>query len=135
MKRVLLFLAYLLIFGLIEAGQPLIFSDLAGLCAESKNPVPTPLSTPMKTPVPLSPATPPYSNEANNSIFIVIIQIIASLIGGGLAGAGVNIYVTKRQSKKELRSLILAFASELIFAFVRCVKYYEQSRKLEVSYS
>ena len=135
MKRILLFLAYLLIFGLIEAGQPLIFSDLAGLCAESKNPVPTPLSTPMKTPVPLSPATPPYSNEANNSIFIVIIQIIASLIGGGLAGAGVNIYFTKRQSKKELRSLILAFASELIFAFVRCVKYYEQSRKLEVSYS
>lgn len=56
-------------------------------------------------------------------------------MGGGLAGALVNICATRRQSKKELQSLILAFASEFIFAFARCVNYYEQSKKREISFS
>jgi hypothetical protein len=134
MKRILLFLAYLLIFSSTEVGQTLIFSDLAGFCAEPKNPVLIPQSTPNKTSVPIEQSTSGHSNKTtNNSLFVI--QIFAALISGGLAGAIVNIYFTKRQSKKELRSLSLAFASELTLAFVRCVKYYEQSRKPEVSYS
>lgn len=135
MKRILLFLAYLLIFSAIDNSRTIIFSDSAVYCAESKNPVPTPPSLASKTSVPIEKATLDHSSKTDNSIFIVIAQIIASIIGGGLAGAVVNIYFTRRQSKKELKSLILAFASEFIFAFVRCVKYYEQSRKQEISFS
>jgi len=52
-----------------------------------------------------------------------------------LAGAVVNVLFAKRQARKELKSLILAFASEFTFAFARCVKYYDQSQKGEISYS
>lgn len=64
-----------------------------------------------------------------------IFGIITAFLSGGLAGAGINIYFQKRRSAQEYRSLILAFALELVLAFERCVIYYEQSKKGEISYS
>jgi len=66
------------------------------------------------------------------------LPVIAALIGGvsgALTGALVNIGFLRRQSKRELKSLILAFATELTLAFERCVKYYEQAKKGEISFS
>lgn len=135
MKKIVLSLAYLLIFSSIDIGQTLISSVSLVFCEESKNPVATPASTLNKTSVPIEQPITANSNKPDNSMLIVIVQIIASIIGGGLAGAAVNIYFSERQSKKELKALIVVFAAELTLAFARCVKYYDQSRKKEVSYS
>ncbi len=61
-------------------------------------------------------------------------SIVAAILGG-LAGSGLTLYSQQRQQKKEFRSLILSFASELVLAFERCVMYYEQSKKGVISYS
>jgi hypothetical protein len=52
---------------------------------------------------------------------------VASLLLGGLGGAVVVIFYSNYRTKREYKSLILAFASELILAFERCVLYYKQS--------
>ncbi len=54
---------------------------------------------------------------------------------GGLAGAGISIYFSKRQTRQEYRSLILSFCSEMVSIFWRCVKYHKQYNSGEVSYS
>jgi len=61
-------------------------------------------------------------------------RVIAALIGA-LVATGINIYFNKRRSKRELTSLILTFACELTLAFERCVMYYKQAIKGEVSFS
>jgi len=58
-----------------------------------------------------------------------------SAVLGGLAGAGISIYYQKRQKDQEHKSLILSFCSEFVSAYSRCVKYYGQALKGEVSYS
>ena len=60
--------------------------------------------------------------------------ILSALIGG--LGAWIcNIIYNGKQRKKELRSLILAFVSELVLAFDRCSEYYKQSYEGKISYS
>lgn len=74
----------------------------------------------------------------NKTNYLSYMPLVATILGGlvgALAACLFNIYFSKRQSKKELRSLILAFASELTLAFNRCVMYYEQAVEGSVSYS
>ena len=61
-------------------------------------------------------------------------SVIAALLGG-FAGGGISIWFTQRQARGEYRALILAFCSELVGTFNRCVSYYEQAKKSEFSYS
>jgi len=59
-------------------------------------------------------------------------SLIVALIGGvagALTGALVHIWFTRRQSKRELKSLIIAFVTELALAFERCVLYYKQAKE------
>jgi len=135
MKRILLFLVCLLIFGSIDNGLTLIVLNPSTYCAELKNPASTPQSPPKPDPLPIQQPTSEHPSKSDKGILIIIVQVTAAIVGGGLAGALVNIYFNRKQSKKELKSLILAFASEFTFAFVRCVKYYEQSKKQEISFS
>jgi hypothetical protein len=64
-----------------------------------------------------------------------IILALISAVLGGLAGSGITIYYQKQQTDQEHKSLILSFCSELVSAYSRCVKYYGQDLKDEVSYS
>lgn len=64
-----------------------------------------------------------------------IILALISAVLGGFAGAGITIYYQKKQTDQEHRSLILSFCSELVSAYKRCVKYYSQYIKGDVSYS
>jgi hypothetical protein len=70
----------------------------------------------------------------DSPLVLILLPIVAAIIGG-LAGSGVTIYFQRRQSKNESRSLILAFAVELVLAFERCVAYYEQSKTEKIMYS
>ena len=75
-------------------------------------------------------------SERRNT-YITILMPLGSALLGGLVGAGVTIWFSRRQARKEYRSLILAFCSELVLAYERCVMYYAQAKKPqpEVSYS
>jgi hypothetical protein len=70
-----------------------------------------------------------------SNITITILMPLFTAILGGLAGAGISIWFSRRQVRKEYSSLILAFCSELVSVFERCVMYYAQIKKKEVSYS
>lgn len=67
--------------------------------------------------------------------YAIFISTIVSICFGGLAGAIANVIYSHCKQNKEYRSLILAFCVELLSAFERCVTYYEQSKKSEISYS
>ena len=75
------------------------------------------------------------TSEGQSNVTTTILIPLVSAILGGLAGAGISIYFSRRQAKQEYRSLILSFCSELVSAFRRCVIYYRQSIQREVSYS
>src|SRR3990172_7482849 len=79
-------------------------------------------------------ATQSAIQENSNSTTTILIPIVSAILGG-LVGAGISIYFSRRQAKQEYRSLILSFCSELVSAFRRCVIYYRQSIQREVSYS
>ncbi len=68
-------------------------------------------------------------------ITLTVLIPLASAILGGLAGAGISVYFSKRQAIQEYRALILSFCSEMLAVFERCVMYYRQSKTGEVSYS
>jgi hypothetical protein len=53
----------------------------------------------------------------------ILIPLLSAVLGG-LAGAGISIYFSKRQARQEYRSLILSFCSEMVSIFSRCVKYH-----------
>jgi hypothetical protein len=62
---------------------------------------------------------------------------VVSVLLGGLGGALAAILYSNYRTSREYKSLILAFASELILAFERCVLYYKQSLYpgIHISYS
>ena len=62
--------------------------------------------------------------------------ILGALVGALAAGI-ISVLYSNYRASKEYKSLILAFASELILAFNRCVLYYKQSLTLPptISYS
>jgi len=64
----------------------------------------------------------------------ILIPFISAILGG-LAGAGISIYFSKRQATQEYRPLILSFSSEMVSTFWRCVKYHKQYNSGEISYS
>lgn len=72
--------------------------------------------------------------EKPNDTMNILIPLISAVLGG-LAGAGISIYFSKRQDRQEYRSLILSFCSEMVSIFCRCVKYHKQSKAREISYS
>jgi len=98
--------------------------------------------------VSLAIATPPQSSlptssdkdttiarqEKTNNTINILLPLVSAILGG-LAGAGISIYYSRRQAKQEYRSLILSFCSEMVSIFCRCVKYYKQSKTGEISYS
>jgi hypothetical protein len=138
MKKFALLFAYFLILGSASTDYSRSLTVLVPsvYCAELKNPISTLQNTAKKSSVP--PIEQPKSGHSSRNmdfLLMLILQISAALVGGGLAGALVNILFAKLQSKRELKSLIIAFASELVFAFMRCVLYYEQSKAGKISYS
>jgi hypothetical protein len=136
MKNFAFFLACFLILGLGSADYGLTVLGPSVFCAELKNPVSTSQNTAKKSSVP--PMEQPISDHSSrnrDSLLILILPIIVAIVSGGLAGALVNILFAKRQAKRELKSLIIAFSAELVFAFERCVLYYEQSKKKMISFS
>ncbi len=72
--------------------------------------------------------------EKLNMTINIFLPLVSAVLGG-LAGAGISIYYSRRQAKQEYRSLILSFCSEMVSIFWRCVKYYKQSKTGEISYS
>ncbi len=72
--------------------------------------------------------------EKLNMTINVVLPLVSAVLGG-LAGAGISIYYSRRQARQEYRSLILSFCSEMVSIFWRCVKYYKQSKTGEISYS
>ena len=68
MKRILLFIAYLLIFSAIDNSLTLIFSDSPVYCAEYKNTTPTPQSPPNKTSLPIEQTITANSSKHDNSL-------------------------------------------------------------------
>lgn len=85
-----------------------------------------------ETPQTIVPAEPWYRTTA--VLFSAIASVISAIIGG-FAGAGICIWYSRKQARQEYRSLILAFCSELVSTFHRCVMYYEQAKTSGVSYS
>jgi hypothetical protein len=75
------------------------------------------------------------SGQEKTNITINILLPLVSAVLGGLAGAGISIYYSRKQAKQEYRSLILSFCSEMVSIFRRCVTYYNQSKTGEISYS
>jgi Zn-dependent protease with chaperone function len=75
-------------------------------------------------------------SEKSNITITLLVPLFTAVLGG-FAGAGISIWFSKRQARKEYRSLILAFCSELVLVYERCVMYYAQAKKPkpEVSYS
>ena len=74
-----------------------------------------------------------HATKVNSNI---VSAILGGLVGALTAGLFSVLYSNYRVSK-EYKSLILAFASELILAFERCVLYYKQSLYIPpiISYS
>jgi hypothetical protein len=72
--------------------------------------------------------------EKLNMTINILFPLVSAVLGG-LSGAGISIYYSRRQAKQEYRSLILSFCSEMVSIFWRCVKYYKQSKTGEISYS
>jgi len=72
--------------------------------------------------------------EESNMTATILIPLVSAILGG-LAGAGIAILYSMRQAKQEYRSLILAFCSELVSAFDRCVMYERLEKERSVSYS
>jgi len=75
------------------------------------------------------------TTESRSDITTSALIPLVSAVLGGLAGAGISICYSRRQARKEYRSLILSFCSEMVSIFRRCVMYYKQARTREVSYS
>jgi|GEM_PF-1706298 len=75
-------------------------------------------------------------SQVENPINLInIILPLASVILGGISGALISIWFSERRRKQELRSLILAFCSEFVPLFKRCVMYYKQAMQNSISYS
>lgn len=72
--------------------------------------------------------------EKANATINILLPLVSAVLGG-LAGAGISIYYSRRQAKQEYRSLMLSFCSEMVSIFWRCVKYYKQSKTGGISYS
>jgi hypothetical protein len=70
-----------------------------------------------------------------SNIAITLLMPLFTAVLGGLAGAGISIWFSKRQARKEYSSLILGFCSEMVSAFRRCIMYYSQANRGIVSYS
>ncbi len=134
MRWIFIFLSSFLIFVSAVVSQSLTKPVSGVSVAELNSQASVPMKAPNETSAHQSLAKSSTPNENRYFIFLIFVPIIAVLIGV-LAGAVINIYLTRRQSTKELMSLILAFASELTLAFERCVMYYEQARKGQVSFS
>lgn len=76
----------------------------------------------------------PGNNFGNkNSSFLN--SMIISIAFSSVAAVLISIIFQLSQANREARSLILAFATEFVFSFERCITYYEQSKKRIVSYS
>jgi hypothetical protein len=74
------------------------------------------------------------SNEADNKIEFLW-RWLAPVLLGGLGATVINIYWSHRSRKREAAGLTLILAAEFITGFNRCVTYYDQSSKGEISYS
>ncbi|MBU1154926.1 MAG: hypothetical protein KJ921_03705 [Proteobacteria bacterium] len=71
----------------------------------------------------------------DNKDRINIVTTVLAAIVGALVASLVSFFLSKRQRKKEYRSLILSFCSESVFAFERCIMYKNQAKQGQVSYS
>jgi hypothetical protein len=114
---------YLRQLGIAIIFSPIIFVSLA-------------IGTPPQSSLPTSSdKDTTITGQEQTNITINILLPLVSAVLGGLAGAGISIYYSRRQAKQEYRSLILSFCSEMVSIFWRCVKYYKQSKTGEISYS
>lgn len=134
MRWIFILLSFFLIFVSAVVSQSLTKLASGVSFAEPDSQAVAPVNAPNETSPHQPPAKSSTPNENRYFIFLIFVPIIAALIGALTAGL-INICSTRRQSGRELRSLILAFASELTLAFERCVMYYEQARKGEISFS
>ena len=73
------------------------------------------------------------SNDTNQND--AMLWTFFSAIAGGIVATLLTFILIARQKRKEHKALVLAFTSELISAFCRCVKYYKQQSKDTISYS
>ena len=69
------------------------------------------------------------------SIVYTAIISTSGVLLSALLGYFASTRHSKKQAEQELRSLIIAFCAEFVFAFDRCVGYYDQWRKEDISYS
>ena len=74
------------------------------------------------------------AQEYPNSTVTIFIPLVAAIMGG-IAGALISIAYFKKQAENEYIALILAFCSEMVSIFCRCVMYYKQSKTGDISYS
>lgn len=73
-----------------------------------------------------------YGIKIKLQISSIPVPVLAALLGGvagAITGALAHIWSVRRQSKRELKSLIIVFATESILAFERCVLYYKQAEE------
>lgn len=75
------------------------------------------------------------TGDSGESVLWVLWRFLAPLLLGGVGAAIINIYWTHRTRKREYAGLIIVLSAEFVTALNRCVTYYDQSRKGEISYS
>jgi len=90
---------------------------------------------PQETATVSSNASTSIARQEKPSNTVNILLPLVSAVLGGLSGAGISIYFSRRQTRQEYRSLILSFCSEMVSIFRRCVKYKQQYEIGKVSYS
>ena len=83
-----------------------------------------------------TPAASQTSRKENaESMGWIFWRLLAPVLLGGMGATVINIYWSHRTRKREFVGLILILAAEFVTALNRCVTYYDQSNKREVSYS
>jgi hypothetical protein len=75
----------------------------------------------------------PMAHEMQ-TIVILLITLFAAATGA-IVGVAMSNYYVKKRSDQEYIALILAFCTEMVSLFCRCVMYYNQSKKRVTSYS
>lgn len=138
MKYVILgFLIFLSLLTVLSAETPTRASKSIEPVTNDRPSFPDTAKTP---PAVLLVSQPPAITQVNRSdsaepITWILWRLLTPILLGGVGAAAINIYWSYRTRKREFVGLIIVLCAEFVTALNRCVTYYGQSRRGEISYS